>query len=107
MVRGAWSGGEGGFGQGRECRGAVGAVVGGAAIFVEDIVKAAVASGTVKVACFRRPQSGAAFLAVSERTLAIRKERGQFLAAIMAFFARGFGGLDYWINGLRDGCLDF
>jgi hypothetical protein len=72
-------------------------VVGGAAILVEDIVKAAVASGAIKVACFRRAESGAAFLAVSERTLAVRKELGQFLAAIMAFFARGFGSVDGWM----------
>ena len=72
----------------------MGAVVGSAVIFREDTVKAAVAAGTIKVACFRWAERGAAFFTVGEGTLAAGKQWGQFLAAIMAFFARGFGWMD-------------
>jgi hypothetical protein len=51
-------------------------VIGGATVCLEDVMKVTVAFGTVEMACFGRAESGAAFLAVGEGTLAVRKEWG-------------------------------
>jgi hypothetical protein len=100
-----WSGGDvgrigGGGGEwlrpGWELCGAFRALIGGAAVVIKEVVKAAVAGGTIKVASFGRAECGAAFLAVSEWTLAVRTEWGQLLAAVMAFFAKG---LEWWSVG--------
>ena len=71
----------------------MGAFVGEATIFIEDVADVAVAFWAIEVEYCRVTECGAAFLAKGMGPLAAGEEGRQFGAAEVAFFG---GGMERW-----------